>query len=355
MIERELFRQIPGARARIPWTQLALLPTDIERLTLQLPGIGARQLWVKRDDRAGNPYGGNKVRKLEFLLADAIDRKCTRVITAGAFGSHHALATTVYARRLGLQTTVILFPQRITPHVRHILFMIAGLGAEIRFTRRMEFVPVALQRVKRSFGSSAYVVKPGGSDALGTIGYVECGLELARQWADGIAPRPGRIHLAAGTLGTTAGLALGLAMADETAQVVATRITSLLVTNEHTLIKLIRGARALLEAEGVVLPSTNDVMRRITFVHDQIGDGYGLSTMQSDRATATFHDAGINLDTTYTAKAAAALLADSATGKGETLFINTLSSIEPDAAANGASLTDFPHQIATRLAKANKI
>lgn len=352
MEERELFKRMPDARGRIPWVSLAQLPTPLVQISIPFGDGGTVPQWVKRDDLSGDPYGGNKVRKLEFLLADACNKGTTRVITAGAFGSHHALATTVYARKLGLDVTVVLFPQRVTPHVQQILFMLKGLGADMRFTRRMEFVPVSLGRVRRSFGSQAYVIKPGGSDALGTLGYVECGLELARQWADGVAPRPRRIHVAAGTLGTVAGLALGLAIAGEEVDIAATRITSTLVTNERALTQLVRVTRALLEGDAAgrnSLPSVKDIMRRVSFIHDQIGAGYGRSTPASDRATEQFARAGMVLDETYTAKAAAALLADPLTRTGHTLFMNTLSAVSPAAAAENVRAMDLPYQIGARL------
>ena len=365
MHERELFRLLPGAQGAIPWIPLARLPTPIDRVQVDVPGAGLRPVPVKRDDLTGELYGGNKVRKLEFLIANALHAGATRVITAGAFGSHHALATTMYARRAGLDVTVILFPQRITPHVRDIVMMIAGLGAEVRFTRRMEFVPVALGRVRRAFGPSAFVIPPGGSDAYGTLGYVECGLELARQWHDSDT-RPERIHVAAGTLGTVAGLALGLAIARGTArsraraaaggpgrdavQIAATRITSPLVTNERALSRLVARTYALLRTsikdQEIATP---DVMRTITLIHDQIGEGYGRATRAGEDARARFATAGLELDATYTAKSAAAFLADPLTAQGRTLFLNTLSAAEPRDAIANTSVDALPLPIAQRL------
>jgi D-cysteine desulfhydrase len=364
MIERELFRRYPQLRGSMPWTSLAQLPTPLQTVRIGQAGTSATgdsdeavhdglDIRIKRDDLAGDPYGGNKVRKLEFLLADAKARGATRVITAGAFGSHHALATTVYARQIGLDVTVILFPQHVTPHVRQILYMMAGLGAEIRLTRRMEFVPVALQRTRRRYGPSAYVIKPGGSDALGTFGYVECGLELARQWHESKEARPERIHVAAGTLGTTAGLALGLALAGERVSVTGTRITSRLVTNERALAALIRGATTLLKRGGVDVPTVGDVMTRVTFLHDQIGDGYGRQTDAGADAARRFAQAGIGLDATYTAKSAAAFLADPDTAAGRTLFLHTLSAIEPVGAAEKITRRDLPAQIAAYITDAS--
>src|SRR5690606_26048811 len=126
-----LFRRFPALADRAAWLPLAQLPTPVQQGTIEHER-GQVSLLVKRDDLSAQPYGGNKVRKLEFLLGDAKARRAGRVITAGAFGSHHALATTVYAVQEGLAATCVLFPQHVTPHVRDILAMIAAHGADLR-------------------------------------------------------------------------------------------------------------------------------------------------------------------------------------------------------------------------------
>src|SRR5690606_9748357 len=114
---------------------------------------------------------------------------------------------------------------------------------EIRFTPRMETVPAALlaARIARR-ADDPFVIPPGGSDALGTLGYVNAALELAAQIEDGSSPRPRAIHVAGGTLGTAAGLALGLAIAELDVPVFATRITGRIVCNERVLARLVTGA-----------------------------------------------------------------------------------------------------------------
>jgi D-cysteine desulfhydrase len=95
-----LFERYPGLTGRIPWRRLGRWPTPLSPVAAPLPCDG---LMVKRDDLSGEAYGGNKVRKLEFLLAEALARGCDGVITFGTAGSNHALATAIYARRLGLE------------------------------------------------------------------------------------------------------------------------------------------------------------------------------------------------------------------------------------------------------------
>ncbi|HEX6693863.1 MAG TPA: pyridoxal-phosphate dependent enzyme, partial [Longimicrobiales bacterium] len=184
------------------------------------------------------------------------------------------------------------------------------------------------------------------------LGYVEAGLELAAQWQESRSKRPARIHVAAGTLGTAAGLALGLALASENVHVAGTRITSRIVTNERNLLSLVRGAVRLLEPYATSsLPDPETVARNVTLVHDQVGDGYGRATEAGDAATRQFADTGLSLDATYTAKSAAALLADPLTQQGETLFLHTLSSVDPVEVSDEDSMDALPPQIAARLAR----
>src|SRR5688572_13833817 len=122
-----LFDRYPQL-ARIPWMSLAEVPTPVQPIDLQ---IGGAECWIKRDDLTSQIYGGNKVRKLEFLLAHAAARGVKRLITAGAAGSHHALATAVFGRQTGFAVSLVLFPQPLTDHVRAVLLTDAALGAEL--------------------------------------------------------------------------------------------------------------------------------------------------------------------------------------------------------------------------------
>ncbi len=327
-----LFRRFPELEGVIPWMPLGHFPTPLEPLALAAESRSS----VKRDDLTGEPYGGNKVRKLEFLVADALRAGSRRLITAGALGSHHALATAVYGRAAGLPVTLILFPQPMTAHVVRVLLSDVAQGAELRFVPRMELVPAALmaQRWARR-DEGAYVIPPGGSDALGTLGYVNGVLELAEQLAAGAALAPAEIHVAAGTLGTTAGIAIGLALAGVEAGLVATRITSRVVTNERALARLVRGALDLL-GPGAGLDA-GQVVRRVEIRHGQIGGGYGRETAAGREATELFQALGLRLDPTYTAKAAAEALAAARAGRS-VLFWHTLSAREPELGEPEAAL-----------------
>jgi D-cysteine desulfhydrase len=329
--EPALFQAAPRARDRIPHLALGSFPTPLQRVE-----VAGRSILVKRDDLCADSYAGNKLRKLEFLLGAAGAAGARHLVTAGATGSHHAFATAYHGARQGMTSSLVLFPQRVTPHVREMLLLMQGTGAELRWVRRMEGVPLGMWRARLAHRSrGAAVIPPGGSSAAGSLGYVSAGLELAAQ-LQASGDRPSVIHLAAGTLGTAAGMAVGLCWGGVPLPVVATRITSRLVTNERVLSGLVRDTLALLTAAGAQPPPAAAVLPLLRLGHDQLGTGYGHGTPAGEEATRHFAAAGLVLDPTYTAKAAAALLADA--GAELPLFWQTLSAVTPrelegDAAA----------------------
>jgi D-cysteine desulfhydrase len=341
-----LFRVAPQLQQSLPRIRLGAFPTAVDEVE-----VGGRRILVKRDDVCASGYAGNKLRKLEFLLAEARARGAQRVITAGAAGSHHAFATAWHGTRLGFAVTLVLFPQRLTAHVRRMLLLMHATGAELRWVRRMEAVPWGLWRARREHrAATPLVVPPGGSSPVGTLGYVNAALELAEQVRAGV-PRPDRIHVAAGTLGTTAGLAIGLAWAGLDVPVAATRITSRLVTNQRALAGLVHDTVKLLGAAGAAPPDAAAALRLVELRHDQIGTGYGHATAAATAATELFAATGLTLDDTYTAKAAAGLLADG--DAALPLFWQTLSGVHPDALDPALASAGLPAPIAAYLASAD--
>jgi D-cysteine desulfhydrase len=301
-----LFRWFPALREHIPWIPLARVPTPVERIAFER--FGDRH-WIKRDDRTGGLYGGNKVRKLEWILADARRQGAERLITIGAEGTHHGLATALYGRELGFRVTLCVCPQPRTPHVEAMLRAHREAGAEIRRVPRMEMLPIAALAARWAHrGEQCYAVAAGGSDPRGTLGFVSAALELAEQVRAGECPEPEAVHLAMGTMGTAAGLAIGFALAGLDTGVRAVRITSRLVTNERGLRALVARTLALLKPAGAQLPSIDAVIARIRVNHRCIGRGYGHMTEDAERAAELFGEAGVALDPTYTAKAAVGFL-----------------------------------------------
>jgi len=319
---------VPQFSVELPRARLGEGPTPLR----PLPGLaGAAAVWVKEDGLYG-PYGGNKARKLEWLLADARRRGRRTVITGGAIGTNHGLATALYARELGLRTVLVLVPQPESEHVRVQLERMRAAGAELHFARG----PV------RAFGLAAtlivrraspplrlpYLILPGGSVPLGCVGYVEAGFELARQIADGEIREPSAVVLALGSGGTAAGLLLGMRAAGIRSRLVCVIVNDITPVSARSVARLARRTRRLLARRRAKLPEFEITSADLEARRDWLGSGYGHPTAAAARASEVFAREGVTLDPVYTAKAAAALLDLNDRGElgaGPVLFWNTYS------------------------------
>ena len=130
-LNRPLFKRFSGLFGRLPFIALGQLPTPVKPLVTLAKKIGVADLWVKCDDISAPVYGGNKIRKLEFLLATAIAQGCTSVLTFGGLGSNHALATSINCKRLGIQCIAVLTPEPATEAVRRTLRYHQLLGTRL--------------------------------------------------------------------------------------------------------------------------------------------------------------------------------------------------------------------------------
>jgi 1-aminocyclopropane-1-carboxylate deaminase/D-cysteine desulfhydrase-like pyridoxal-dependent ACC family enzyme len=326
-----LFRALPGLEGRVPWVELGEWPTPVTRM--RLPEASGGELWVKRDDLSSPQYGGNKVRKLEYLLAEACATGAGRLITTGVVGSHHCLATAVHGRRLGLPTSLVVFPQPMTHHAREMAELNLAWADEVRHCSTFAtqpFVEAALRWRRRQ--ERPYVIPGGGSSALGSLGHVGAALELAEQVRAGQMPRPATIAVAAGTLGTVAGLAIGVALTDVADRILAVRIVPSTIGNVWVLSRLVEGALRLLADAGATVPDARAVVDRVDLSGEYVGAGYGHATEAGGRATEWFASQDLPLDPSYTAKTAAAVLDRVASGSdAPVLYWHTLSAVLPPA------------------------
>ncbi|MBN1770800.1 MAG: pyridoxal-phosphate dependent enzyme [Deltaproteobacteria bacterium] len=291
-------------------------PTAVEPLARLSARLGRGALWIKRDDRTSPEYGGNKPRKLAWLLAQALARGRRSLVTAGAIGSHHAVATSLFGRRAGLRVCALLTPQPVSPGVQENLVSHVALGTEVRLVQGTADLPTALARelVRKALGGERpMLVLPGGSSPLGTLGFVEAGLELAEQVRAGACPRPGAVVVALGSGGTAAGLALGLALAGLDVPIVGVRVVPRSWLPPVLPRLLAQAAAALLARHG--LPSALRAAMRLRLELDdsQLGPGYGHATTAALAAIERLQeDERVELEPTYTGKAAAAFLARAA-------------------------------------------
>ncbi|MEM1414786.1 MAG: pyridoxal-phosphate dependent enzyme, partial [Myxococcota bacterium] len=224
--------------------RLSMLPhVPLVRATpVERHALDEGELWVKRDDLVAERYGGNKTRKLEWLLGDARARDARALLTAGAWGSHHVLATTRYGTAWGFDVHAVLAPQRRTPHVDENLRAGLGLGLHAHpVTSGPRVLPelVRVQAALRARGLRPYRIPFGGSSPVGALGYVEAGLELAQQIQARELDEPDAVVVALGSGGTVAGLSVGLAAAGLTTKVVGVRVTPRAVANAARVRRLI--------------------------------------------------------------------------------------------------------------------
>jgi len=332
-----LERRFPELAAGLDRVRLTTLPTPVEPLRVLGDELGA-DLWIKRDDVSAEWYGGNKPRKLEFLLAPALRRACGSVLTFGGLGTHHGLATTIAARIIGLRTVLVLVPQPVTPAVRHALLLDHAYGAEIHVATsvsRAALAAASLLARDTLAGRRPLVIMPGGTSPAGVLGYVNAGLELAEQIARGEAPEPAAVFVPLGTGGTAAGLLLGFALAGLATRVVAVLVTDVIPPTHSHVLRLARRAWRLLHRLDPDLPRPPLAPDRLTLVTDQLGAGYGAATAAGEDARRRLDELeGVRLDSTYTAKCAAALLASAVTDayRGRPLlFWHTFSAVDPAA------------------------
>lgn len=337
-----LFRSHPALQAHLPHVALGKFPTPVEKQNSLGTTLGMNELYVKRDDRTGEIYGGNKVRKLEFLLGDALRRHAREVVTFVYAGSNHALATAIYAHRLGLRSTSMLLPQVNAHYVRRNL--LAGLyaGAKLLHYRSKTSLSCAvIGRVVRSrlrTGVPPVFIPAGGTCPLGIIGYVNAAFELKEQIRNGTCPEPDVIYVALGSMGTAAGLILGLKAAGLESRVVAVRVIEERVAPASRLLSLIDQTRQYLQTLDTSFPDVRFSRDDLIIRNDFLGEGYAWFTAASVRAAKLLQDqAGIEANGTYTAKAFAAVVHDARQrllNDKTVLFWNTYNSRPfPDAVA----------------------
>ncbi len=316
----ERFAKEPPTVARIA---IGKYPTPVFEMTRL--SRGACALWVKRDDQTHPLYGGNKVRKLEYILADARARGATRLVTIGAVGSHHVLATTLFGVREGFSVEAALVPQPKTPHVVEVVR--AGLANGMRAMPASGYAGVVMKVVPRVLASGGYFVTVGGSSAVGSLGYVDGARELAAQVRAGEMPEPDLVVVALGSGGTVAGIAAGLE-----AEGLKSRVLGVVVAEPAWFVawRARRLARACLRRIGL-RARRGWLDERLAIDWRWLGAGYGYATDAGARATEDAAQEGITLDPTYTAKTFAAALDRVSAWSGETapktvLYWHTLSS-----------------------------
>ncbi len=293
-------------------------PTPYQALTnieVQLTGRDARRLWVKRDDLSAHELGGNKARKLEYLLAQASKEKASELITFGMWGSNHALATAEAAHALNLKATLHLGPQPPTPDVRKKLLAMHALGAKLVFHSGQISLGLGIAEsyLRSLFSRKAFFIPPGGSNALSTLGYVNAFLEFQEQWKG--KPLPQRIFVPMGTAGTSAGLLVGscLGGVQDQVQIMAVGISDSFISNGDSVLSMARRTyhfiRNHLSIEDRARLPLCDFRKNFTYLKQFSEPGYGAAHPEVYEAMDLMktHE-GLILDPTYSGKAFLAMI-----------------------------------------------
>ncbi|HEY1077806.1 MAG TPA: pyridoxal-phosphate dependent enzyme [Fontimonas sp.] len=315
-----LFDAFP-ALGIFPQAGLLAGPTPLQRLT------DLEDVWIKRDDLSASDYGGNKIRKLDLLLgtARAVGRR--ELITFGYSGSNFVAATAWHGRKLGLRTHAFLLPQANAPYLADNLATALHCGAQLDVGRST--AAVAALAARRSLrlalgGRMARWIPPGGSTPLGALGFVNAALELRAQIDAGAMPAPRQLVVAFSSMGTVAGLAIGLGLAQLPTRIVAVQVVEPGMASAAKLQALIRRTLALIArtAPAAVPARIADIQIREEF----FGTGYAVPTAATQAAMQRFGAAsGACSDSAYSGKALAALYAMQAAGElpGPSLYWHT--------------------------------
>jgi D-cysteine desulfhydrase len=338
-----LFSRFPRLAGRVPRIALNVGPSPVSRLARLSAALGRDDIWLKNDGLFGTVYGGNKPRKLQFVLADALRRGARRVLTTGTIGTNHGLATALYAREFGLKTALLLAYEEPSAGNVATLLRMAGAGARIHYTRSYPLTalvaPYYIARYRLRDRRMPYLLGPGGSNALAALGYVDAAFELAEQVRGGELPEPAWIVVPLGTGSTVAGLLAGLRLAGFDTRVLAISATRAPTTWRPAVKRLARVvaqriARATGEREAGQVR-----LNGLRIESGWLGPGFGRESAAGSAAQLMLDDLeGLHLDPVYTAKSMSALIDLSRAGRlaGPVLFWHTYNAIplpEPDATA----------------------
>lgn len=301
-------------------------PTPVRRLE-QL-GL-TQEIWLKDESVFGSgPWGGNKVRKLEWIIPEAHRRRQRTLFTVGGIGTHWGLAAALYGAKHGLRTVLGLVEQPVDDHVRDQLRRLRASGASIhRFANplRLKLAAPWLLASNITGGRLPWYLPAGGSNRVGTLAYVETALEIAGQVERGEIPAPRILMTAVGSGGTAAGLALGLRLAGLRTRVLGIVVNDSFALDAPVIAALARKTAAFLAERGAQqLPSISAT--DLTTRDDWLGATYGDPTPASRVAVQLAHEReGLVLEPVYTGKALAALRDLDAAGDiaGPVLWLNT--------------------------------
>ncbi len=347
-----LFEKFPKLKEELPHISL-IQRTDVRHLESLGNEIGLSHLYMKCDDQTTEIYGGNKPRKLEFVLADVLEKGKTKILTMGGTGSNHCLATAIFANQLNLKPILILFEQPITSDVKKKLLLYKSLNAELCGPYG-EIGGLFHYLIFKRFRRGTYFIPAGGSSPLGVIGFVNAAFELREQIQEGKLPKPEYLFITCGTLGTMAGLLLGCKLAELDIKIIGVRVVQTFVSIynvtfsfENAIRKLAKKTLKFMRKRDESIPEVK-LKEKPMVLHDHYGEGYGKITDEGVEAIQLVKKfENIDLDTTYTGKTFAGLISfikGKEMKESPILFWNTYNSRDYSQLLNPEiTYKDLPH------------
>ncbi len=295
--------------ARFPRVTLTPAPTPLHRLSNLSRQLDGPDIWIKRDDLTGLAFGGNKTRKLEFLVGEAVAQGATHIVTQGATQSNHVRQTIAAANLYGLKTTVLLEERVSGAHPDYysngnvLLDQILGTAIETRAAGvDMNNELIAVGDRLRQAGETPYLIPGGGSNPIGSLGYVVSAQEIISQANDQQLVIDHVVH-ATGSTGTQAGLVVGLQGANSGIPVLGISVRAPKEKQEENVRKLARQTWELLGIRGAFSDET------VVANSDYVGGGYGIPTEGMIEAVHLLaRSEGIFLDPVYSGKGFAGLV-----------------------------------------------
>jgi L-cysteate sulfo-lyase len=294
--------------SRFPRVRLGHLRTPLEPMATLSRTLGGPNLFVKRDDCTGLATGGNKTRKLEFLMGEAREKGAEVVVTQGAVQTNHGRQTAAAAARLGMACEILLERRVREPEpgyeVQGNILLDRMFGSTLSFHEPGDMNARALARTEelRSQGRKAYFIPGGGSNPVGALGYVDCALELLQQ-ANDMGLRIDYLVHATGSAGTQAGLLAGLEGANTGIPVLGISVRQPRERQEEAVYALTQAT-----AEHAGVKGGIDRARVVAYA-DYVGEGYGVPTPgMVEAVTLTARCEGILLDPVYSGKGMAGLI-----------------------------------------------
>jgi 1-aminocyclopropane-1-carboxylate deaminase/D-cysteine desulfhydrase-like pyridoxal-dependent ACC family enzyme len=337
-----LFRAFPDLVSRVPWMPLAHAPTAVEPCDAIVDYLGRGGVFQKRDDRVSPLSGGNKVRRFEYLLADAERKGARELVTVGGLASTQVMATVLFGRAYGFEVTAVLFDQPVTSFARKAILTSAAAGAHLI---RGGGYPSTAWRTWRAYRRTErpYFIPPGASTPVANLGYVDAALELGEQVERGECPRPDFVVLPSGSGGTLAGLAIGFAILGWPTTVIGVRITDRIACNRVTIGHLIRSSTRYLRRHSERYRALALPAPRYSLFQGAIGKGYGYPTDDAVAAIPVIERLiGTVGEVTYSGKGLAGLRAVArAHPTSNILYWHTLSSAPSPPLASPTDVPDF--------------